>query len=63
VSLGDIWLPALALMLVLEGILPFLSPTAWRDAFTRMIQFSDGQLRFMGMMSMLAGLALLFFFQ
>lgn len=62
-SLGDIWLPALALMLVLEGILPFLSPTAWRDAFTRMIQFSDGQLRFMGMMSMLAGLALLFFFQ
>jgi uncharacterized protein len=63
VSLGDIWLPALALMLVLEGILPFLSPTSWREAFTRMIQLSDGQLRFMGLMSMLAGLALLFFFQ
>lgn len=58
-SLGDIWLPALALMLVMEGLLPFLSPTAWREAFTRMIQFSDGQLRFMGLVSMLAGLALL----
>jgi uncharacterized protein YjeT (DUF2065 family) len=60
VSLGDIFLPALALMLVMEGIMPFLSPSAWREAFTRMIQFSDGQLRFMGLVSMLAGLLLLF---
>jgi uncharacterized protein len=59
VSLGDLWLPALALMLVMEGLLPFLSPPAWREAFTRMIRFSDGQLRFMGLVSMLAGLALL----
>ncbi len=59
-SLGDIFLPALALMLVMEGIMPFLSPSAWREAFTRMIQFSDGQLRFMGLVSMLAGLLLLF---
>jgi uncharacterized protein YjeT (DUF2065 family) len=60
VSLGDIFLPALALMLVMEGVMPFLSPSAWREAFTRMIQFSDGQLRFMGLVSMLAGLLLLF---
>jgi len=46
-------------MLVMEGILPFLSPAAWRETFSRMIQFSDGQLRFMGLVSMLAGLALL----
>ena len=59
-SLGDIFLPALALMLVMEGVMPFLSPSAWREAFTRMIQFSDGQLRFMGLVSMLAGLLLLF---
>jgi uncharacterized protein len=59
VSLGDIWLPALALMLVMEGILPFLAPTAWRDTFARMIQFSDGQVRFMGLSSMLAGLLIL----
>jgi uncharacterized protein YjeT (DUF2065 family) len=51
--------PALALMLVMEGVLPFLAPTAWREAFVRMTQFSDGQLRFMGLFSMLAGLLLL----
>lgn len=58
-SLGDIFVPALALMLVMEGVLPFLAPAAWRDAFTRMTQFTDGQLRFMGLFSMLAGLLLL----
>lgn len=62
-SLGDIFLPALALMLVMEGIMPFLSPSAWRETFARMIQFSDGQLRFMGLVSMLAGLLLLFLTQ
>jgi uncharacterized protein len=60
VSLGDVWLPALALMLVMEGVLPFLAPNAWREAFARMIQFNDGQVRFMGLISMLAGLALLY---
>lgn len=46
-------------MLVLEGVLPFLAPTAWREAFTRMIRFNDGQVRFMGLISMAAGLILL----
>jgi len=59
VSLGDIFLPALALMLVMEGILPFIAPAAWREAFIRMTQFNDGQLRFMGLASMVAGLFLL----
>jgi hypothetical protein len=58
-TLGDIFVPALALMLVMEGVLPFLAPTAWREAFVRMTRFSDGQLRFMGLFSMLAGLLLL----
>lgn len=58
-SLGDILLPALALMLVLEGLLPFLAPVAWREAFVRMTQMRDGQIRFMGLVSMLAGLLLL----
>lgn len=58
-SLGDVWLPALALMLVMEGVLPFLAPTAWRETFARMIQFNNGQVRFMGLLSMLAGLVLL----
>ena len=50
-------------MLVMEGILPFLAPAAWRETFSRMIQFSDGQLRFMGLSSMLAGLLILFLTQ
>ncbi|MDD5363796.1 MAG: DUF2065 domain-containing protein [Gallionellaceae bacterium] len=58
--MGDVFLPALALMLVLEGVLPFLAPVAWREAFVRMTQMKDGQIRFMGLVSMLAGLILLF---
>jgi uncharacterized protein len=53
-------LTAFALMLVLEGILPFLLPAIWREAFKRLIEMSDGQIRFMGLTSMLAGLLVLF---
>jgi uncharacterized protein YjeT (DUF2065 family) len=51
---------AVALMLVIEGLLPFLLPTIWRDAFRRLTEMSDGQIRFVGLSSMLAGLLLLF---
>ncbi len=47
-------------MLILEGVLPFLAPAAWREAFSRMIQLRDGQIRFIGLGSMLAGMLLLF---
>ncbi|MCS6786660.1 MAG: DUF2065 domain-containing protein [Thiobacillaceae bacterium] len=57
--MGEIILPALALMLIIEGILPFASPATWREAFSRMIRLRDGQIRFMGLASMLAGLLLL----
>ena len=50
---------ALALMQVLEGLLPFLSPTAWRSVFERALKLSDGQIRFIGLSSMLVGLLLL----
>lgn len=53
-------LTAIALMLVIEGILPFLAPGVWRDAFRRLTELSDGQIRFFGLTSMLAGLLLLF---
>ena len=49
---------AFALMLVIEGLMPFLLPAAWRETFRRIIQFSDGQIRFFGLSSMLAGLLL-----
>ena len=52
-------LAALALMLVLEGVLPFLTPGLWRETFRKMIEMSDGQLRFVGLVSMLGGLLLL----
>ncbi len=57
--MGDALLGALALMLVLEGVLPFFSPKSWRDVFLRVTQLSDGQIRFMGLLSMLGGLLLL----
>lgn len=59
--MADSLLAAVALMLVIEGLLPFLLPAAWRDTFRRLIELSDGQLRFIGMASMLAGLVLLYF--
>ena len=54
-------LGALALMLVFEGLLPFLSPATWRQVFERATKMSDGQLRFIGLSSMLLGLLLLAF--
>lgn len=46
-------------MLVLEGILPLLMPEAWRDTFKRMVALKDGQLRFVGLMSIVGGLILI----
>lgn len=50
-------------MLVLEGVLPLLAPKAWRDTFKRMVELKDGQLRFVGLVSMSVGLLLLLFFK
>ena len=50
-----------ALMLVLEGIIPFLYPAKWRNLVATLSQISDKQLRTMGLISMLAGIALLYF--
>ena len=58
------WLfAALGLMLVFEGLLPFFSPGGWRRTFERVLQLTDGQLRFMGLCSMGLGLVLLVFFR
>jgi len=50
---------AIALVLIIEGVLPFLAPGLWREAFRRILQLSDGQIRFFGLTSMLLGLMLL----
>jgi len=52
-------LAAVALMLVLEGIVPFLFPDKWREVFRRMITLSSGQIRFFGLTSMVVGLLIL----
>jgi len=60
-QIGTTFLMAFALMLVIEGLLPFIAPSLWRDTFRRITQMSDGQIRFFGLSSMLAGLLLLLF--
>ena len=49
-------------MLVLEGVLPFFNPASWRAVFERAIKMSDGQIRTIGLASMLAGLVLMVLF-
>jgi uncharacterized protein YjeT (DUF2065 family) len=57
--MGEALLGALALMLIVEGLMPFLSPRTWREMFERATKLSDGQIRFVGLLSLAAGLVLL----
>ncbi len=56
----DFW-AALALLLVLEGVLPFLNPAGLRRTLLALCELTDTQLRFAGITSMLLGLLLLYF--
>lgn len=56
----EYWLLGLAMMLVIEGVLPFLLPGLWRDSFRKLVSLNDGQLRFVGITSMLSGLLMLY---
>jgi uncharacterized protein YjeT (DUF2065 family) len=57
----DELLVATALILVFEGIMPFLSPASMREAMLRMSQMSDRSLRISGLISMLIGIGMLYF--
>ena len=59
--MGDLIVPAIALMLVLEGILPLTAPKFWREVFRQMVELRDGQIRFIGLMSVGIGVVLLSF--
>lgn len=50
---------AFGLLLVIEGLMPLAAPAMWREAFRRATEMRDGQLRFVGAISMLAGLLLI----
>ena len=56
-------IPALALVLVIEGMLPFLSPKGWRDAMSQAAQLPDGILRGLGFASMMVGVIILYLIQ
>jgi uncharacterized protein YjeT (DUF2065 family) len=58
--MSDVFVAAIALMLVIEGILPFTAPKVWRDTFRTLTEMSDGQIRFAGLASMMIGLVILF---
>ena len=59
--MGDVVAAGIALMLVIEGVLPFVAPRLWRETFRKATELTDGQLRFIGLASMIAGLGLLAF--
>jgi hypothetical protein len=59
--MGNWLIGALALMLILEGMLPLLSPATWRRVFEQALRLTDGQLRFLGLISVGAGLLLFAF--
>lgn len=56
-------LAAAAFVMILEGLLPFVAPRLWRETFTKLVELSDGQIRFVGLVAILVGvggLALLY---
>ena len=55
--MADTLWAALALVLVVEGLMPFAAPRAWRETFRRLTEMSDGQIRFVGLASIVLGVS------
>jgi uncharacterized protein YjeT (DUF2065 family) len=53
---------AIALVLVIEGLLPFMNPGLWRRVFERAVRMTDGQIRMLGLTSLVIGVAVLLLF-
>ncbi len=60
---GDTLWGAFALMLIIEGIFPFMSPQGWRDKMVQILALQDGQIRFFGLVCVMAGLLMLWWVQ
>lgn len=54
----SVW-TAVALVLIVEGLLPFISPRTWRQTFLQLLQLNDGQIRFIGLGCIILGILLL----
>ncbi len=59
-AVNSLWV-AFALLLIVEGMLPFVAPRFWRESFRKMVELSDGQLRFIGLASIVTGVIALMF--
>lgn len=57
----EVLITALGLVLIVEGLLPFLSPARWREMFTQVLQLKDGQIRFIGLGALVIGALLILF--
>jgi uncharacterized protein YjeT (DUF2065 family) len=53
--MSELFWPVLALVLIVEGLLPLLAPRLWRRLFSEMLKLRDGQLRFFGLASIVGG--------
>ncbi len=62
-SLSDAFWLACGLVLVLEGLMPAINPAGWRRMFEQLLQLRDEQIRFVGLLSMVVGLLILWIFQ
>jgi uncharacterized protein YjeT (DUF2065 family) len=60
--MSELLASAIALMLVFEGVLPFLSPGVWRRVFERALKMTDSQIRLLGLSSLLVGVGILLLF-
>jgi len=60
---GDTLWVAFGLMLIIEGIFPFMSPQGWRDRMAQILSLHDGQIRFFGLVCVLVGLLMLWWVQ
>ncbi len=54
--MGELLWPALALVMIFEGLLPMLAPGLWRRVFSELLRLEDGQIRFYGMVTVVLGL-------
>jgi len=54
-------LTAVALLLVIEGMLPFVRPSRYKQLVAQIVRLTDSQLRTYGLSAMIAGILLLFF--
>jgi uncharacterized protein YjeT (DUF2065 family) len=59
--MGASLLLAVGLAMVMEGLLPFAAPSVWRGVFRQILELKDGQLRFIGLLSMAIGLLIAVF--